>query len=124
MMKKTQGKNKSNSRVTVKHEVVQLPSENKEMENYVLKNRLQINEKIIDNIEYAIKNKLNCIEIFCFHNSNFVVVLHSKDFNDSLQNIYDFSMQSEKFEVCIRAKKVMTLLNTYSFVCNYKKTKK
>lgn len=124
MMKKTQGKKKSNSRVTAKHEVVELPSENKEMENYVLNNRLEINQKIIDNIEYALKNKLTGIEMFCFQNSNFVVVLHRKDFKESLQNIYDFSMKNEKFEACIRAKKVMDLLGTYSFFCNYKKTKK
>ena len=95
MIKKTPKKKKSNSKVTVKHEVVELPSNNKEMEDYVLSNRLEINEKILDNIEFALKNKLGGVEMFCFKNSNFVVVLNRRDFKESLQNIYDFSMSNE-----------------------------
>lgn len=123
MMKKTQGKKKSNSKVTIKHEVVELPSNNKEMEDYVLSNRLEINEKILDNIEFALKNKLGGVEMFCFKNSNFVVVLNRKDFKESLQNIYDFSMTKEKFEVCIRVKKLIDLSEKFGFIYNYK-TKK
>lgn len=123
-MKQTRGKKKSNSKVTVKHEVVELPSENKEMEDYVLTNRIQINQKIVDNIEYALKNKLGGVEMFCFQNSNFIVVLHQKDFKESLESIYDFSMKNEKYEACLRARKVINLLNRYTFSYNCKKTKK
>lgn len=123
MMKKTQQKKKSNSKVTIKHEVVELPSNNKEMEDYVLSNRLEINEKILDNIEFALKNKLGGVEMFCFKNSNFVVVLNRKDFKESLQNIYEFSMSKEKFEVCIRVKKLIDLSEKFGFIYNYK-TKK
>lgn len=123
-MRKTPKKKKSNSKVALKHEVVELPSNNKEMENYVLANRLEINEKIIDNIEYALKNKLGGIEMFCFKNSNFVVVLHSKDFKESLQNIYDFSMSNEKFEMCIRAKKLIDISSKLTFIYNCKKKPK
>lgn len=123
-MKKTPKKKKSSSKVTVKHEVVELPSNNKEMEDYVLSNRLEINEKILDNIEFALKNKMSVVELFCFKDSNYVVVLNRNDFKESLQNIYDFSMNKEKFEVCIRIKKLMTLSDKYGFVYKYKKTKK
>ena len=123
-MRKTPKKKKSNSKVIIKHEVVELPSNNKEMESYVLANRLEINEKIIDNIEYALKNKLSGVEMFCFKNSNFVVVLHRKDFRESLQNIYDFSMNKEKFEMCIRIKKLMDISNKLSFIYNCKKKPK
>jgi hypothetical protein len=122
-MKKTP-KKKSSSKVTVKHKVVELPSDNKEMEDYVLANRLEINEKIIDSIEYAIKNKLAGVEVFCFKGSNFVVVLHRKDFKESLENIHDFSMNKEKFEMCIRVKKLIDLVNKFGFVYNCKKKPK
>jgi len=122
-MKKTPSKKKSNSKVTIKHEVVELPSNNKEMEDYVVSNRLEINEKILDNIEFALKNKLGGVEIFCFKNSNFVVVLNRRDFKESLQNIYDFSMSKEKFEVCIRVKKLINIVDKFGFIYNCK-TKK
>lgn len=123
MMKKTPNSKKSNSKVTVKHEVVELPSDNKDMEDYVLSNRMEINQKILDNIEFALKNKLGVVEMFCFKNSNFVVVLNRKDFKESLQNVYDFSMSKEKFEVCIRVKNLISLVDKFGFIYNHK-TKK
>lgn len=91
------------------------------MEDYVLAHRLEINEKIIDSIEYAVKHKLAGVEVFCFKGSNFVVVLHRKDFKESLENIYQFSMSKEKFEICIRVKKLIDLVNKFSFIYNCKR---
>jgi hypothetical protein len=122
-MKKTP-KKKSKSKLTSNHEVIELPSDNQEMEKYVVSHRLEINEKILDIVEYAVKNKLGGIEIFCFKNSNFVVVLHRKDFKETLQNIYDFSMNHEKFETCIRIKKLMDLVDKLEFIFKAKKPKK
>lgn len=122
-MKKTP-KKKSSSKVTLKYQVIELPSDNREMEDYVLKNRLEINQKMLDSIEYAVKNKLAGIEVFCFKGSNFVVVLNQKDFKESLENIYDFSMNKEKFEICIRAKKLIDLVNKYRFIYNCTKKQK
>ena len=122
-MKKTP-KKKSGSKVKSKYQVVELPSNNQEMESYVLANRLEINEKIINSIEYAVKNKLAGVEVFCFKGSNLVVVLHRKDFKESLENIYEFSMNKEKFEVCIRVKKLIDLVNKFGFIHNCKKKPK
>ena len=121
-MRKTPNK-KSGKKFKVQHEVVELPSNNEAMEQYVLKNRMEINEKILDNIEFAMNHKLGGVELFCFKDSNFVVVLHRKDFKESLQNIYNFSMKHEKFEMCVRIKKLMDTVAKFNFVLPIK-TKK
>lgn len=121
-MKKTP--KKSNSKSIIKHKAIELPSENKEMEAYVLSNRVEINEKIVDAIEYAIRNRMATVEIFCFKGSSFVVVLHRKNFKESLENVYNFSKKNEKFEICVRIKKIIDLLNLYGFIYNCKKKAK
>lgn len=123
MMRKTPKKKKSDLKVSIKHDVIELPSNNEEMEEYVLSNRFEINERIMDNIEFALKHKLGGVEVFCFKNSNFVVVLNRKDFKENLQNIYEFSMSNEKFEICIRAKKLISLSDKFGFIYNYKNKK-
>ena len=122
-MKKTP-KKKSESRVSVKYKVIELPSDNRDMEKYVVSNRAEINEKILDIIEYAVKNKLGGIEIFCFKNTSFVVVLHRKDFNETLQDIYNFNVKQEKFEKCVRIKTLIDLVNKLGFIFKIKKLKK
>lgn len=121
-MKKTPSK-KSGSSVKQKYEVIELPSDNAGMEEYVSKNRKEINERIIDNIEYALKNRLGGVEIFCFKNSNFVVVLNRKDFKDSLQGIFEFCLENEQFELCERAKKTMKRVDKLCYVYTYNKAK-
>jgi hypothetical protein len=123
-MKKTPKNKKSESRVSVKYKIIELPSDNRDMERYVVSNRAEINEKILDIIEYAVKNKLGGVEIFCFKNSSFVVVLNRKDFKETLQNIYDFNVEHEKFETCVRIKTLIDLVNRFGFVFKIKKSKK
>ena len=94
-MKKTPRKKKSNKVLNSKYEVVELPCDNSEMEKYVLENRKEININIVNTIEYAISNKLGGIELFCFKNSSFVVVLQRKDFKESLETVFEFSMDQQ-----------------------------
>lgn len=121
-MKKTPRK-KSNSDLKFPNKVVELPSNNDAMEKYVMDNRLEINTKIVDSIEYAMNNKLGLIELFTFKNSNFVVVLHRKDFKETLENIYEFSVGKEKFEICAKIKKLTLKLDKLGLIFNLK-TKK
>lgn len=122
-MKKTPRK-KNESKEVDRHEVIELPSENAAMEKYIQENRLDINKKLVINIEYAIKRKMSGIELFSFAGSNFVVVLQRKDFRNSLENIYEFSMSKEQFELCVRVKNITAHMDKLGFVMNYKKTKK
>jgi hypothetical protein len=123
-MKKTPRKKKSNKVLNSKYEVVELPCDNSEMEKYVLENRKEININIVNTIEYAISNKLGGIELFCFKNSSFVVVLQRKDFKESLENTLESSMDHQEFKICARIKKIISKLDKLSNIFTYKKIKK
>lgn len=123
-MKKTPRKKKSNKVLNSKYEVFELPCDNSEMEKYVLENRKEININIVNTIEYAISNKLGGIELFCFKNSSFVVVLQRKDFKESLENTLEYSMDHQEFKICARIKKIISKLDKLSTIFTYKKIKK
>jgi hypothetical protein len=123
-MKKTPRKKKSNKVLNSKYEVVELPRDNSDMEKYVQENRKEINNKIVNTIEYAIANKLGGIELFCFKNSSFVVVLQRKDFKESLETVFEFSMDHQQFQICARIKKIISKLDKLSTIFTYKKIKK
>lgn len=122
-MKKTQLKRKSSSKPSERYEVIELPADNVGMEQYVEKNRDAINEKIVDNIEYALNKRLAVVELFCFKNSNYIVVLNRKDFKESLEHIYDVSLRQENFELCGKVKKAIHRIEKLSYVYQYKKLK-
>lgn len=90
------------------------------MEDYVIKHRAEINEQIVESIDYALKNHLSGIEVFCFKNSNFVVMLHKKDFRESLENIFEFSMNNQQFELCTKARRLIEKSDKLGFVVTYK----
>jgi hypothetical protein len=116
-MKKTP-KKKSNS--NTRYEAIELPSNNKDMEDYVVKHRSEINDQIADSIDYAMKNHLTKVEVFCFKNSDFVVMLHRKDFKESLENIFEFGMNNQQFVICTRVKKLIEKSDKLGFVIKYK----
>lgn len=106
------------------HDIVELPSNNAEMEKYVEQNRTQINEKIVENIDFAVNRRLGGVELFCFKDSSFVVILNRKDFVESLENIFEYSLDREQFEVCGKVKKIMDKIAKLSYAFTYKKIKK
>jgi hypothetical protein len=106
------------------YEVIQLPSNNDEMEKYLDANRKEINSRMIDNISYAIKHRMTAVEIFSFKNSNFIVLMNRRDFKENLQNILDFSTKQDDYATCIKARKVIDKLNKLSYIFNCKKIKK
>lgn len=123
-MKKTPHKKKSSSiQKNSTYEVIELPSDNDEMEKYIEENRVDINKKMVDNIDYAINKRLGTVEVFCFKNSNFIVLMNRKDFKENLDNIFEFSLENEQFEVCVKIKKVIEKLDRLSYIYKYKKQK-
>jgi hypothetical protein len=118
-------RSKSGSKVKLKnsYEVIELPSSNDEMEKYLETHRHEINSRILNNIEYGIKNRMPVVEIFSFKNSNFVVLMNQKDFRENIQNIIEFSKKHDDFKICRQAKQVMQKLDMMSVFFEYKKTK-
>jgi hypothetical protein len=116
-MKKTPNKKSYNK----KHQVIELPSNNDEMEKYLDEHRKEINETMVDSIDYAVRKRMSTIEVFKFKNSNFIVVVNRKDFKENLENIFNFSLNHEHFEVCGKAKMVMEKMEKISHIFEYKK---
>lgn len=103
--------------------VVELPINAIDMETYIENNRSTINEMLIKSFDYAVRKNFTGVEVFCFKDSNYVVIVNQKDFKDNLQNIFDYSLKNEHFEICAKAKKVIELIDKFSFVLGYKKIK-
>jgi hypothetical protein len=114
-MKKTPNKKSYNK----KNKIIELPSNNDEMEKYIDGHRKEINESMINSIDYAIRKRLSTIEVFKFKNSNFVVIVNRKDFKENLENIFNFSLSHEHFEVCGKVKNVIEKMEkiTHIFEC-------
>lgn len=121
MKKKNSSKDVKLSKTKQVPVVVELPTNPVDMENYVEKNRTTINDMLVESFDYAVRKNFGGIEIFSFKNSNYVVIVNRKDFKDNLQNIFDYSLEHEQFETCAKAKKVIELLDKYSFFMSYKK---
>jgi hypothetical protein len=103
--------------------VIELPTGSLAMEYYLDKYRRDINDTLIDSFDYAVKKRFGGIELFCFENSNYIIIVNDKDFRDNIQNIFDYSLKNEDYDICAKAKKVMELLDRHKFVISFKKNK-
>lgn len=88
-----------------------LPSDFKSMDEFVLKNKIELTEQVISSIEFAIDNNLSDIEVFNFKDTDFIVVLNFSMFKENLENIYNYYISTEQYEFCGRVSKLKHLLN-------------
>ena len=79
-----------------------LPSENKELQTFSQKFKLDMMQQIVGVIEFAIEHNLPFIEVFQFKNSDFVITLSEKDYLTNLDNVYSYYMEKEVYEYCPR----------------------
>jgi hypothetical protein len=93
-----------------KNKLIVLPSDNAEMQKYLEANRDEINLHIISCIEYATSYNLPLIEIFNFKNSSFVITLFEKNFLENIDNIYQYYIKSENYEMCSKLIKLKSEL--------------
>lgn len=88
---------------------VKLPSNNIEMEKFVLKHREELMDVIVDNIEFAINNNLTVAEPFSFEGGPYVILINRTAFKENLNHIFADSLKNERFERCNR---IQNLLKT------------
>jgi hypothetical protein len=88
-----------------------LPSDFKELELYVQSHKTDLTERVVSSIEFAIQKNLPMVEVFNFKNSDFVITISREAFRDNIQNVYNFYLQEEKYELCERVKHVEMLLD-------------
>jgi hypothetical protein len=91
-----------------------LPSENKDLQSFSQKFKIDMMEQVIGTIEFAISHDLPLIEVFQFKNSNFVITLAEKDYLTNLENIYSYYMKHEEYENCSRIVRLQKTLKEKS----------
>ena len=107
-----------------KHKLYLLPSNFNEMNKFIENNKIQMMEHIVSSIEYAINKKLTFVEVFSFKNSDFVVTLPVNQFKENLENVYNYYIEKEYYELCLRVKSVENKLNsTLNKITHEKKRK-
>lgn len=79
-----------------------LPSDNKELQSFSQKFKLDMMEQVVEIIEFALTHNLPFIEVFQFKNSDFVITLSEKDYLTNLDNVYSYYMEKEAYEYCPR----------------------
>lgn len=89
-----------------KHKIYLLPSNFNEMNKFIEINKIQLMEHVISSIEYAIEKKLSMVELFNFKDSDFVVTLPKNQFKENLENVYNYYIEKEHYELCIRVKNI------------------
>lgn len=89
-----------------------LPSDNKELQSFVSKYKVDMTEQVVSSIEFAVKYKLPIIEVFQFKDSKFVVTVSPKEFDVNLDAIYKFYIETEHYELCPRIVKLRSKLKT------------
>jgi hypothetical protein len=93
-----------------------LPSDNKDLQSFSQKFKVDMMEQIVGIIEFAVENDLPLIEVFQFKNSDFVITLSEKDYLTNLENIYSYYMKNEKYEHCSRVVKLQKTLKEKSVI--------
>jgi hypothetical protein len=106
--------------INVENDPYVLPSDNNELQAYILKYKTDMTEQVISSIEFALKHSLPVVEIFQFKGSKFVVTVSPQEFDQNLENIYKYYLETEKYELCSR---VFTLQEKLKKTTN-EKTKK
>lgn len=79
-----------------------LPSNNEELQAFISKYKVDMTEQVVSSIEFALKHKLPIIEVFQFKDSKFVVTVSPTDFDVNLENIYNYYLATEQYELCQR----------------------
>jgi hypothetical protein len=92
------------------NDVLMLPSDNREMEKFIQKNKTYLTEQALTSIEFGVSNKLPFVEVFKFNNSDFVITIAAEDFLINVNHIYNFYLESENYELCPRVVKLQSIL--------------
>jgi hypothetical protein len=79
-----------------------LPSNNDEMRKFISKFKVDMMEKVVSSIKFAVENKLSLIEVFQFKGTPFVVTINKDEFMLNLSHIHQFYMNNEMYELCQR----------------------
>ena len=92
-----------------------LPSENKELQFFSKKFKVDMMEQVVKAIEFAVEHRLPFIEVFQFKNSDFVITLSERDYLNNLENIYKYFLEKEVYEYCPRVVQLQKTIKNTTF---------
>jgi len=93
-----------------KYKIYVLPSNFDEMERFIESHKIEMTEQVVSSIEYALNKKLSFVEVFSFKNSDFVITIPIESFKENLNNVFNYYIHTENYELCARIKFVEKLL--------------
>lgn len=102
-------------------EIVNLPTNNLDMEKFVIENRFKLYNSIVSHIAYGMQKRQSMIRVFNFDASPFVILINQRDFKENLEHIFDECIKREKFEMCATIKELLEQLNKPQYIKQYKK---
>jgi cbb3-type cytochrome oxidase subunit 3 len=80
-----------------------LPSQDEELNSYILKYKTDLTEHVLSSIDFALQNNLFIVEVFQFKESELIITLAHDSFELNINNIYDYYLKNELYEFCGRA---------------------
>jgi hypothetical protein len=89
-----------------------LPSDNGSLKEFIFKYKIDMTQRVVATIEYAIKHRLPIIEVFQFKGSKFVATISPDEFDINLESIYNYYIQTERYELCEKIVKLRHKLKT------------
>lgn len=108
----------ANKLLSVTYKPYILPSDFAELDKFIEQNKTVMTEQVVSSIEYALDKKLEIVEVFKFKKSDFVITLSADTFKQNLENVYNYYILTEKYELCSRLKKVEDKLNIILYKLN------
>ena len=93
-----------------KYKIYVLPSNFDEMERFIDSHKIEMTDQVVSSIEYALNKKLSFVEVFSFKNSDFVITIPIESFRENLKNVFNYYIDTENYELCVRIKSIETLL--------------
>lgn len=84
-----------------------LPNEDISLDQYIQTHKTEIQNHILNCIEYAVSKGLESVEIFKFQDSPYSVNIPQSDYEENVKFIFKTFVDNEKFEYCPRIKKLL-----------------
>lgn len=88
-----------------------LPSNNNILNRYIKNNKVSLMETVISSIDYAVARNLPIAEAFTFEDTDFVITINNESFKENVEQIYQYYIDNEYYELCNRVLKLKQKLN-------------
>lgn len=92
------------------NELFILPADTEEMRSFAETFKVDLMEQIVGSIRFAVENNQSVVEVFQFKNSNFVITISDKEFESNLENIHNYYMTHELYELVPRVVQLREIL--------------